>query len=207
MATTTPNYGWDVPTSTDYVKDGATAIETLGDDIDASLFSITGGKNVGHQFISATSFTTASTVTIDNVFTSAYQDYLITLDLDTVSGTDNHTLKMRVGGTTPVVNLYYYNAVFQAVGSSTVSGTFGSGTAGFQDISRCDSGAAAFASITISKPQETKRTHVQAFATDTSVWRMYGGHLGNNVSYDGFQWAPNSGTATGTIRVYGLRKS
>ena len=31
MATTTPNYGWPVPTSTDLVKDGATAIESLGD--------------------------------------------------------------------------------------------------------------------------------------------------------------------------------
>jgi hypothetical protein len=37
MATTTPNNGWAVPTSTDYVKDGATAIETLGDAIDTSV--------------------------------------------------------------------------------------------------------------------------------------------------------------------------
>lgn len=37
MATTTPNNGWSVPTSTDYVKDGASAIETLGDAIDASV--------------------------------------------------------------------------------------------------------------------------------------------------------------------------
>jgi hypothetical protein len=39
MATTTPNYGWTVPTSTDLVKDGATAIETLGDAVDATVFS------------------------------------------------------------------------------------------------------------------------------------------------------------------------
>lgn len=34
MATTTPNFGWSVPTSTDLVKDGALNIETLGDAID-----------------------------------------------------------------------------------------------------------------------------------------------------------------------------
>jgi hypothetical protein len=34
MATTTPNFGWSVPTNTDLVKDGALAIETLGDAID-----------------------------------------------------------------------------------------------------------------------------------------------------------------------------
>ena len=43
MATTTPNFGWPVPTSTDLVKDGATAIETLGDSIDASLVDLKGG--------------------------------------------------------------------------------------------------------------------------------------------------------------------
>ena len=43
MATTTPNFGWNVPTSTDLVKDGATAIETLGDSIDASFVDLKGG--------------------------------------------------------------------------------------------------------------------------------------------------------------------
>ena len=43
MATTTPNFGWAVPTSTDLVKDGAVAIETLGDSIDASLVDLKGG--------------------------------------------------------------------------------------------------------------------------------------------------------------------
>lgn len=43
MATTTPNFGWPVPTSTDLVKDGATAIEALGDSIDASLLDLKGG--------------------------------------------------------------------------------------------------------------------------------------------------------------------
>jgi hypothetical protein len=43
MATTTPNFGWPVPTSTDLVKNGATAIEALGDAIDASLVDLEGG--------------------------------------------------------------------------------------------------------------------------------------------------------------------
>ena len=43
MATTTPNFSWPVPTSTDLVKDGATAIEALGDSIDASLVDLKGG--------------------------------------------------------------------------------------------------------------------------------------------------------------------
>lgn len=43
MATTTTNFGWDIPQSTDLVKDGATAIAALGQDIDTSLVDLKGG--------------------------------------------------------------------------------------------------------------------------------------------------------------------
>jgi hypothetical protein len=55
MATTTPNFGWSVPTSTDLVKDGATAIETLGDSIDATLLDLKGGTT--GQFLAKNSAT------------------------------------------------------------------------------------------------------------------------------------------------------
>jgi hypothetical protein len=45
MPTTTPNFGWSVPVSTDLVKDGATAIELLGDSIDTSLVDLKGGTS------------------------------------------------------------------------------------------------------------------------------------------------------------------
>lgn len=48
MATTTTNYGFDVPTSSDLVKNGATAIATLGQDIDTFLaggVAFASGKN------------------------------------------------------------------------------------------------------------------------------------------------------------------
>jgi hypothetical protein len=43
MATTTTNFGWDIPQSTDLVKDGATAIATLGQDIDTAMVDLKGG--------------------------------------------------------------------------------------------------------------------------------------------------------------------
>lgn len=45
MATTTTNFGWTVPQSTDLVKDGATAISTLGSGIDTSLVDLKGGTS------------------------------------------------------------------------------------------------------------------------------------------------------------------
>jgi hypothetical protein len=43
MPTVTPSFNWPVPVPTDLVKDGATAIESLGDAIDASLTDLKGG--------------------------------------------------------------------------------------------------------------------------------------------------------------------
>ena len=71
MATTTPNFGWVVPTSTDLVKNGATAIETLGDSIDASFVGLKGGTT--GQVLSKTSGT-------DLAFTWTAIDPLVILD-------------------------------------------------------------------------------------------------------------------------------
>ena len=40
---TTSNFGWNTPADTDLVKDGAAAIRTLGNNIDASLVDLKGG--------------------------------------------------------------------------------------------------------------------------------------------------------------------
>ena len=42
MATTT-NFGWETPDDTDFVKDGAAAMRTLGNSIDTSLLDLKGG--------------------------------------------------------------------------------------------------------------------------------------------------------------------
>jgi len=65
MATTTTNFGWDIPQSTDLVKDGATAIAALGQDIDTSLVGLKGGTT--GQVLSKTSGT-------DMAFTWVAQD-------------------------------------------------------------------------------------------------------------------------------------
>ncbi len=64
MATTTPNFGWPVPTSTDLVKDGATAMEALGDAIDTSMVDLKGGTT--GQILSK-----ASTADMDFVWANA----------------------------------------------------------------------------------------------------------------------------------------
>ena len=110
MATTTPNFGWSVPTSTDLVKDGATAIETLGDAIDASLVDLKGGttgqllaKNSGTDmdFVWSTpaaspfvGCTASGAPSIPNaVYTAAAMPYE---DIDTNSFHDTSTNNSRI---------------------------------------------------------------------------------------------------------------
>ena len=102
MATTTPNFGWSVPTSTDLVKDGATAIETLGDAIDASLLDLKGGtsgqvlaKNSGTD-MDFVWVTTDDTNAIQNAIVDAKGDLIAATAADTPArlavGTNGHVL-------------------------------------------------------------------------------------------------------------------
>lgn len=77
MATTTTNFGWTVPQSTDLVKDGATAISTLGSGIDTTMVGLKGGTT--GQVLSKTSNT-------DMAFTWIEQDDT-TLSFNAQTGT------------------------------------------------------------------------------------------------------------------------
>ena len=103
MATTTPNYGWSVPTSSDLVKNGATAIETLGDSIDASMAELLGGTT--GQVLSKTSNTsmdftwstpaTSGGMTLLQTITA--NDTASAYTISSIAGTYKHILITGIG--------------------------------------------------------------------------------------------------------------
>ena len=97
MATTTTNYGFDIPQSTDLVKDGATAIATLGQDIDTAMNTALGTKKAGMVLLNTTSFSGVASQSVNDVFSSTYQNYKIVMDL---AGSTNYafTMRLRVAG-------------------------------------------------------------------------------------------------------------
>jgi hypothetical protein len=200
MATTTPNYGWAVPTSTDLVKDGATAIETLGDSIDASMFTALGTKKAGMVLLNTTSFSAVSSQRV-NPFSATYQNYRIVYSA-TQSASTPLKLRLASGASVISTSTYRRGGWFISSGGSTAS-FFGS-NAESSVIVQQNSGAFT---IDIFSPFEAAVTHL---AYDTVVIdgagyaRISGlGHNTNTTSYDGIEFSPDSGTITGTVRVYG----
>jgi hypothetical protein len=112
MATTTPNFGWTVPTSSDLVKNGATAIETLGDSVDASLAGMVVNAQTGTTYTAVKADGLNAIVTMDNasantfrIPTDATYDFPIgTTLLVYQKGAGVTTINAVTSGTTTIVS-------------------------------------------------------------------------------------------------------
>jgi hypothetical protein len=129
MATTTPNFGWSVPTSSDLVKNGATAIETLGDSVDAQLWTNTkgqAGKNIllnGDCVINqrnATSVTTSTGYIVDR-YASVFSGGTVTASQETftpgtISGQEfSKFIKVIVSGQSGVNDFMRIRSPFETI--------------------------------------------------------------------------------------------
>jgi hypothetical protein len=89
MATTTTNFGWTVPTSTDLVKNGATAISTLGSGVDTSFVGLKGGTT--GQVLSKSSGTDLAFTWVTQDDANAIQNAIVTAKGDLIGATANAT--------------------------------------------------------------------------------------------------------------------
>jgi hypothetical protein len=96
MATVTPNFNWPVPVSTDLVKDGATAIEALGDSIDASFVDLKGGTT--GQVLSKASNTDLDYTWVTSDDANAIQNTIVDAKGDLIAATAADTpARLAVG--------------------------------------------------------------------------------------------------------------
>ena len=73
MSTTTTNYGFTVPTSSDLVKNGATAISTLGQDIDTKFAGLTVNAQTGTTYTAVKADGLNSICTMDNAAANTFR--------------------------------------------------------------------------------------------------------------------------------------
>ena len=208
MATTTPNYGWAVPTSTDLVKDGATAIETLGDAIDASMNTALGTKKAGMVLLNTTSFSGVSSQSVNNVFTSTYKRYRILMDF--VGSTNNDALfRLRVAGTDATASNYGTQGL-SSDGTSTASARNANTywyTNEVRVAGRYVQEYELFNPAAASQTYGFSRSTSIVTADTTQVFQTLTS-LGHSLStaYDGFTVSTATGTFTGSIQVYGYNQ-
>jgi hypothetical protein len=144
-----------------------------------------------------------SSVSFNNVFSSSYQNYVI---YSNVSGTDAATLnlRLRVGGANATTG--YVNQSLAGDGSTPTSGRDSVSQNFAIGVTR--SSGVSFGRAELSNPFAASPTSYLSHSQDPlSGGRVVlnSGSNSNSTSYDGFTVYPDSGTITGTIRVYGVR--
>ena len=157
-----------------------------------------------------TVFTAVASVTADSVFTSTYTNYLVQI-IYTNTTTDGVRCKLRAGGTATSTNYNRQEVTFQDTTtgasrtSSTTSCLIGLDTNGDFKTST---------SVTFFGPNLAQPTLINVFQggafrgayTTPSIY--LGGHNQSaSTQFDGFQFAPDAGTLTGTYTVYGYSKA
>ena len=210
MATTTTNYGFDIPQSTDLVKDGATAIATLGQDIDTAMNTALGTKKAGMVLLNTTSFSAvASTSAPNDTFTSTYDSYRVVLRLSSVSTTTDIRMRYRAAGSDNTTNNYYATWLgVNTVSDATLYMRSGQQTSGYLNTQNT-SGAKVW-SFDIHNPKLTALTQLFGHHMDNGSLVAYNGGIGFNAttSFDSFSFFTVTGasTMTGDVQVYGYNK-
>lgn len=119
MATTT-NYSWTTPDNTAYVKDGASAIRTLGSSVDTTLFTALGGAYPGLRLIKKQTIGTGVTsVNVTGVFSATYDAYKIVISGGV--GSINANIGLRLGGNTTGYYAGGQNVVYSTAAASLYS--------------------------------------------------------------------------------------
>lgn len=159
----------------------------------------------GLDLITTQSFSAVSSVSINNCFTATYDNYVFTADV--TSSADTYlVMRLRANGSDDTNTSYKR---WLGYGSSAPAfATLESNNA--STVFSLSSSVEHSAVVNVFAPrlsQKTRVIHNVAFHV-TNAGLMFGGGVFNaTTSFDGFTLFPNSGTITGTVSVYGYRKS
>jgi len=206
MATTTTNYGWDIPQSTDLVKDGATAIATLGQDIDTSLYTALGGKKPMAVHLSTVTFSAVSSVSLPaDSFTTTYDNYRVLFHLASVSTSMTITTRFRTSGTDNSTANYSFYLRDSNSSSGADTNTFGR-TQTSATIKSTASNVNSFV-FDVKNPKLTSVTTVtgQGNGQDSNLLTM-GHSFTLTTSFDSMSFIASTGNFTGNVSVYGYNQ-
>ena len=205
---TTANYGWTTPDDTDLVKDGASAIRTLGSAIDTTTKA--NADLVGLVHIETQTLSAVSGVSFNDVFSANYGVYKLVISgafsnaaayMDIrlrASGVDNSSANYDI--VSSVARITNALGSFATAGATSFNAFVWSGT----------SKNGALGDVTISNPFLSTETFVSSISAGISATVWSGitniGVTTVTTSYDGLSLLVNpSGTFTGKASIFGYK--
>lgn len=147
-------------------------------------------------------FTAATTVSANGAFTSAYDNYLITVQIDSNSAAASISFRLRQAGVDyATANGYQYgfnDIQFAGTATTTSSTTDTSGT-----IGRANAAGTAHIKLDLQSPARAQNKTWEFQASDPTRYRGGAGIVALATAADGITIIPASGTLTGTMRIFG----
>ncbi len=155
-------------------------------------------------------FTAATTISANGVFTSTYESYLVML-LTTASGAASQliTARLRLAGTDAVTN-YKTQRLFYSTGATVQVNP--SGTDDWTFSAADSTNPTSLSALTIASPAIARATAMKGefqnvSSTGDCIGNILTGIHTTATAYDGLTILGESGSITGTLRIYGLRNS
>lgn len=147
------------------------------------------------------SFTSASAISLNDVFSATYTNYRILITHSQTVDANYLGFRLRVGGT-DASGSNYTRQLLRGITSSASSFQDANQTFHVIGISGTTSGVL---SCDIFRPFQTERTKLISTATILNNISFWGADHSLSTSYTGFTLFPETSTMTGTISVYGYR--
>jgi hypothetical protein len=173
--------------------------------------SVAVGSGTGSvDAIGNVTFTTASSISLNGCFDGTYDDYVIKVILTSVSATMSLNMRLRVSGADNSSSNYASSLRFIDSSSNNLFDVSAVSQSTWK-IGGAFSGFPGFAEMSINTPFSSAPTNmmnrwVNNRATTGAVENYYGASsFGSSTSFTGFTLYPNTGTMTGTVRVYGYK--
>lgn len=159
-------------------------------------------------YIGGASPSAASSQSINNVFSSTYENYKIVIALEKSSSTGFSYMRLRAGGSDNTTSVYYSAAQYLQVDGAAV----GSAKLSAGNTLQFNDAADIYTSLDIFKPNVASKTYISGtknlFKYSTQFYQGdFSGLFDGATAFDGFTIYPASGTITGTIRIYGYTNS
>ena len=166
----------------------------------------------GISLIHTSTYTGQTSITINNVFSATYDNYLIQMFNTQNTSNSDSTWTLVNGGTPAASNWGVQSFSMYQSGTTNFSGTTTSTGATAATI-QGGSGQSQQISIELFNPFKTLNSF--GFANSMMGSTGFGNNdskiqksrLANTTSYEGFRFSTTAGTITGEISIYGYRKN